>query len=52
MIEPTPQMDDEIGTRARSAWTGHTLHLANIQEIFNENRELIAFLSGRLKYLG
>ncbi|MEJ2694967.1 MAG: hypothetical protein P8166_18635 [Candidatus Thiodiazotropha sp.] len=52
MIEQIPQLDDEIGARARSAWVGNTLRFANIPGILNKNSVLIASLSGRVKYLG
>jgi hypothetical protein len=45
-IEQVPQLDDEIGTRARSAWVGNTLYFANIPGIFNQASALIALLSG------
>jgi hypothetical protein len=35
-LERIPQLDDEIGARARSARVGHTLSFANIPEIFNK----------------
>jgi hypothetical protein len=50
MTEPIPQLDDEIGARARSARVGNTLYFANIPEIINKNSPLIVFLSGRVKY--
>jgi hypothetical protein len=40
MIEQIPQLDDEIGARARSAKVGNTLYFANIPEIFSNNRLL------------
>jgi hypothetical protein len=36
MIEPIPQLDDEIGARARSARVGNTLWFTNIPGIFNK----------------
>jgi hypothetical protein len=33
MIEQIPQLDDEIGARARSARLGNTLYFANIPGI-------------------
>jgi hypothetical protein len=51
-IESIPQLDDEIGARARSARVGNTLYFANIQEIFNKHSALIAFLCDRVKYSG
>jgi hypothetical protein len=52
MIEPIPQLDDEIGAKARSAWVGNTLRFANIPESFNNHSALIALISGRVKYSG
>ena len=51
-IESIPQLDDEIGARARSARVSNTLYFANIPEIFNKHSALIAFLSDRVKYSG
>jgi hypothetical protein len=51
-IEQIPQLDDEIGARARSAGVGNTLYFANISVMLNKNSALIAFLSGRVKYSG
>jgi hypothetical protein len=52
MIEQIPQLDDEIGAKARSARVGNTLNFANAPGIFNKNSVLIAFLSGRVKSSG
>ena len=52
MIGPIPQLDDEIGARARSAEVSSTLYFADIPSIFKINSVLIAFLSGRVKYSG
>jgi hypothetical protein len=52
MIEPIPQLDAEIGAKARSAWVGNTLYFADIPGIFNNHSALIAFLSGWAKYSG
>jgi hypothetical protein len=52
MIEPIPQLDDEIGARARSAGVGNTLYFANGPEIFNKHSALIALPSDRVKYSG
>ena len=43
---------DKIGAKARSARVVNILYLANTPAIFNVNIELIAFLSGRVKYSG
>jgi hypothetical protein len=51
-IEQIPQLDDELGARARSAKVDNTMCFANIPGIFNKNRVLIAILSGRMKYFG
>ena len=50
MLEPIPQLDDEIGARARSARVGNALWFANIPEIYNKNSDLTALLSGTVKY--
>jgi hypothetical protein len=52
VIESIPQLDDEIGARARSARAGNTLYFANITGIFNKYSALVALLSGRMKYSG
>jgi hypothetical protein len=52
MIEKIPQLDDEIGARARSARVRNTFYFANIPEISNKNIKLITFSSGRAKYSG
>jgi hypothetical protein len=52
MIEPIPQLDDEIGARARSAGLGNTLYFANSPVVFNSHSALIALLSGRVKFSG
>jgi len=51
MVEPIPQLDDEIGTRARSAGVGNTLRFANIPGIFNKNSGLNIRASGVLPAL-
>jgi hypothetical protein len=48
----SPQLDDEIGARARSARVGNTLYFANIPGISNKNSGLSVILSGRVKYSG
>jgi hypothetical protein len=52
MIEQIPQLDDEIGARARSARVGNTLYFANTPGISNKNIKLITFSSDRVKYSG
>jgi hypothetical protein len=51
-IEPTSQLDDEIGAMARSAKVGDALYLVDFPGKFNKNSALIALLSGRVKDSG
>jgi hypothetical protein len=52
MTEQIPQLDDEIGARARSVKAGYTLYFANIPGLSNKNIKLITFSSDRVKYSG
>jgi hypothetical protein len=52
MIEQIPQLDGEIGARARSARAGYTLYFANIPRISNKNCKLFNFTSDRVKHPG
>jgi hypothetical protein len=52
MIEQIPQLGDETGAGARSAWVGDTLYVANFPEITNKNFKLSCFLSDLVKHSG
>jgi hypothetical protein len=41
MIEQIPQLDGEIGARARSARAGYTLYFANIPRISNKTESYL-----------
>jgi hypothetical protein len=52
MIEQIPQLDDKIGTTARSARVDNTLYFANIPLFLNKNSVLFASPSDRVIYPG
>jgi hypothetical protein len=51
-IEQIPQLDGEIGMRARSVSSGYTLYFANIPGISYSISKLVKFTSDRVKYSG